>query len=281
MADSFAVIRGECPPVLIAIGVVAVMVIGGLNLSGSLVGGPRGGDLSPGVPAKLGETPTALSKLVNSIPSVARPSGSTGNVPRPLVAPQTSPPLPLDPVAIPVGDGPYAIAVDAQNGEIYVANYYSDNVSVISGATDRIVGVVDVGSAPISLTLDPLNGDIYVANSGSANVSVVSGSTNLVVATVPVGTGPGWAGSYLAVDAATGDVYVPNYNSANVSVISGTTNKVIASVGVGAGPRSTAFDSANGEVYVLKTVSDNVTAISGASNLPVATIPVGQDPDPT
>ena len=49
---------------------------------------------------------------------------------------------------ITVGHGPAGLAYDSGKGEIFVANYYTDTVSVISDSTNSVVATVTVGEAP-------------------------------------------------------------------------------------------------------------------------------------
>src|SRR5437773_2500583 len=116
---------------------------------------------------------------------------------------------------LPVGNQPYGVGYDSGNGYVYVANYDSNNVSVIDGTT--VVATVPVGSLPLGVAYDSGNGYVYVANSGSNNVSVISGTT--VVATIPVGNIP----YGVAYDSGDGYVYVANSGSDTTSVISTTT----------------------------------------------------------
>src|SRR5438874_1051907 len=100
---------------------------------------------------------------------------------------------------------------------VYVADYGSNNVSVIDGTT--VGATVPVGTLPGALAYDGGNGFVYVANFGSyyyssSNVSVISGT--VVVATVPVGNCP----DGVAYDSGNGYLYVSNYCSGTVSVIS-------------------------------------------------------------
>jgi YVTN family beta-propeller protein len=169
---------------------------------------------------------------------------------------------------VPVGSQPFDIAYDTANGDSYVLNAASDNVSVISGSTNVVVASIPVGASPIGISYDPANGNLYVADWFSNNVSVISGATNAVIATVPVGLGPGG----IASDNETGAVYVTNQGSDNVSVISGTTNFVVATIAVGSQPYSATYDSLNNEVYVANEGSNNVTVISGATNIVVASV---------
>lgn len=166
---------------------------------------------------------------------------------------------------------PIGTAYDSANGDVYVANYGSNNVSAVSGATNRVVAAIPVGSYPYGVTFDPSNGDLYVTDSGSDNVSVVSGATNKVVSTLAVGSGP-WGVTY---DSTNDEIYVCNSGSSSLSVISGATNTVVGTIAVGSGPHGLAFDSSNGDIYVANSNSGNVSVVSGSSNTVVATVPIG------
>src|SRR5207237_4086644 len=91
---------------------------------------------------------------------------------------------------------PRGVAYDSENMYVYVADYGSNNVSVIDGTT--VGATVPVGTLPGALAYDGGNGFVYVANFGSyyyssSNVSVISGT--VVVPKVPVGTCPDGAAS--------------------------------------------------------------------------------------
>jgi YVTN family beta-propeller protein len=81
---------------------------------------------------------------------------------------------------------PKAFAFDKTHGNIYVANYGSNTVSVISGATNTVTKTITVGTHPTALTFDSKNDNIYVANFDSNTVSVISGATNTVTKTIPL-----------------------------------------------------------------------------------------------
>jgi YVTN family beta-propeller protein len=153
-----------------------------------------------------------------------------------------------------IGTGPSSIVYDNGTGQVYVTNYNTDNVSVLSGTS--LVGTINVGSEPSFSAYDPGNGYVYVTNVQSNNVTVIDGQT--VVATIPVGTNPQGP----IYDSQNGDIYVPNYNSDNVSVINGTS--VVANLPVGAGPQTIAYDSDNGDVYVPNYHSGTVTVLNGS-----------------
>jgi YVTN family beta-propeller protein len=112
---------------------------------------------------------------------------------------------------VPVGFGPYDAAYDPANGDVYVPNFYDDNVSVINGT--KIFSTIDVGSGPTSATYEPSNGHMLVTNAYSNTVSLVDATG--VLSTLRVGTEPVVA----AFNPSNGWTYVANQGSNNVSVI--------------------------------------------------------------
>jgi len=141
---------------------------------------------------------------------------------------------------------PAEISYDLSNGYLYVTNYNSSNVSVINGATNKVIASIGVGSYPVGVAYDSSNGYLYVANLNSSNVSVINGTNNKVIASIGVGLGP----IGVSYDSSNGYLYVTNDGSDIVSVINGATNKVIANINVGSGPEGVAYDPSNGYVYV-------------------------------
>lgn len=85
---------------------------------------------------------------------------------------------------IAVGTSPMGMALDSANGYIYVANYGSNDVSVIQ--QNSVVATVNVGTEPIGVTFDSSNSEVYVTNFGSNTVSVIQGTS--VVTSISVGT---------------------------------------------------------------------------------------------
>src|SRR6266480_211959 len=210
---------------------------------------------------------------------------------------------------VPVGNYPVGAAYNSKNGYVYVANFVSNSVSLISGTTvvatvpigyganpygvaydggnsyvyvsnygqntvsvidgTTVIGTVPVGNLPRGVAYNSGNGYVYVANSFSNNVSVIDGTT--VIATIPVE----YALSGVAYNSGNGYVYVANIGRSAVSVISGTT--LIATIPVGGNPRGVAYDSGNGYVYVANCDLNAVNIIDGSAL--VATVPVGTCPE--
>jgi YVTN family beta-propeller protein len=160
------------------------------------------------------------------------------------------------------------------NGLLYLPNLYSNNLTVISGATNSVVGSIPVGVNPWGVAYDSVNGYLYVSNSGGDNVSVIDAATFAPVGSITVGTGL----SGVAYDSSSGDVYVADSGSSTVAIIDPATNEVVGNIPVGNSPWDLIYDSRDGNLYVTNAGSDNVSVIDGSSNRVVASVPAGNSP---
>ncbi len=98
-------------------------------------------------------------------------------------------------VTLPSSSVPSALAVDATNGFVYVADSSNGRVEYFNAATcnagttsgcGTTPATVSVGNSPVGLAVAGGAGDLYVANAGSGGgISVVSLSTHAVVTTIP------------------------------------------------------------------------------------------------
>ena len=157
---------------------------------------------------------------------------------------------------------PYGVAYDSGKGEVFVTNLGSNNVSVISDVTNKVVATIPIGGSLASVAYDSGKGEVFVTNpnfvSNSGNVSVISDVTNKVVATIPVGAEP----FGVAYDSGKGEVFVANGGSDNVSVISDASNTVVGTIPVGVEPFGVAYDNGNGYVYVGNNDQGTISIIS-------------------
>lgn len=181
------------------------------------------------------------------------------------------------PTVITIGAGSYprALGYDSEKNEVFVANEYSDNVSVISDSSDKIVATVSVENSPVSAAYDSDKGEVFVADSGSSDVSVISDLDNTVVANVTVGDTP----SDTVFDSGKGEVFVTDWNSNNVEVISDTNNSVVATISVPGDPFVMTYDPAQGSIFVSDPGANTVTVISDSNNTVIATLHVGDTPN--
>jgi YVTN family beta-propeller protein len=119
---------------------------------------------------------------------------------------------------ITVGTEPVGVAFDSNKDEVFVANFGSNRVSVISDATNKVTATITVGTQPDWVGFDSHLNEVFVANWGAGNtVSVISDATNKVTATITVGSGPDGVG----FDSHLNEVFVANTGSNTVSVLPG------------------------------------------------------------
>jgi YVTN family beta-propeller protein len=198
-------------------------------------------------------------------------------------------------IGIAVAGGPYGgglewqagldcIAYDSGMGEVFITNYYSGTVSVISDSSNAVVATVNVGVDPYGLVYDAEKSEVFVTDDGSEAVSVISDKSNAVVATVEVGAqltteqNSGDQPYRIAYDFGKGEVYVANPESNTVSVISDNNNTVVATVPVGTYPCSVTYDPGKGDIFVINSFSGlsppTVSVISDNSNQLFANVTV-------
>jgi YVTN family beta-propeller protein len=221
---------------------------------------------------RLGFTASALALAFSSLTAVVGMQVATSN---------RADAIPTAP-SVGVGQAPRAVAVDPSTNMIYVANYDDNNVSVIDGATNAVIGSpIHVGIAPYSIAVDSTTHKIYVSNSGDNSISVINGAASppAVVATIASTGGMG-----VAVNSVTHTIFGVNptgyrYNG-TVSIIDGSNNRVVGLVGVGANPFPIAVNAATNMVYVANSYDSTVSVIDDSANPPavVATIHVGSTP---
>src|SRR5215467_1813156 len=155
---------------------------------------------------------------------------------------------------------PVGIAVNPNTDKIYVANEFSNTVSIIDESTDKIQATIKVGSFPYGIDVNPLNNRVYVANRGSNTVSVIDGSTNLKMADVRVGKSP----IDVAVNPSSSLVYVTNIESGTVSVIDGITNTVSSTIKVGSIPYAIAVNPATNITYVTDIGDGSISILQNS-----------------
>src|SRR5438132_503978 len=215
--------------------------------------------------------------------------------------------------SISVGIQPEGVAYNSGSGDVYVANFQSQTVSVISTTKPLfLVTFTETGlpsksswsvileglsnsSATPTITFSQPNGThsysvgrvtgyaAYYYPSPSPGSVTVNGAPSNVTISFMANTKGGTViatvsvGNYpvgAAYNSGNSYVYVANSVSNSVSLISGTT--VVATIPVGGNPRGVAYDGGNGYIYVANCDLNAVNVIDGIAV--VATVPVGTCP---
>ena len=175
-----------------------------------------------------------------------------------------------------------SMALDPNNGNIYITNPDMSMVSIIDGATNQITNKIVFPSdanntaVPDGIVYDSSNGKLYVTlvncntsvagaltigdgtvnlcgrfgNAVSSNVAVIDPSTNIIVNRIKVGVFPEGA----VYNPNNNNIYIATYNgTASIQVIDASRNIQSSTIDLGSYNNlyisSMTFDPANGNVY--------------------------------
>ena len=94
---------------------------------------------------------------------------------------------------VPVGAGPWGVAVSSDGRKVYTANWYYD-VLVIDTATNAVTSIPNIwngiGGNAIGIAVSRDGRRVYASNFCQQNVSVMDTATNTVIAAAPPGPNP-------------------------------------------------------------------------------------------
>ncbi len=114
-----------------------------------------------------------------------------------------------------VGNEAWALAYNATDNRIYVANSGDNSVSVINAQNYSFLTEIGVGIHPRSLAWAGWVNRLYCANYDAQTVTLINCSTNGVQKTITVGVNP----IAICTNSSDSKVYVANYNSGTVTII--------------------------------------------------------------
>jgi YVTN family beta-propeller protein len=134
---------------------------------------------------------------------------------------------------VPVGEGPFALALNPAGDRLYVACVRSGDLHAIDTATLRVVGRAVLGGMPYGVAVSGDGARILVTNQQAGTLDVLDAAL-VPIAKIPVGRYP----EGVVVSGAT--AYVANWFSDSVSVIDLPTLAETARLPVGEGPRGLA-----------------------------------------
>ncbi|MBI5237918.1 MAG: hypothetical protein HY887_05795 [Deltaproteobacteria bacterium] len=177
-------------------------------------------------------------------------------------------------IPLPAGAGPTDVVFMPDTheieGELYVINSLSNDVTVVSTLSRRMIKTIPVGNGPSAILGDRGRREVYVANALSNSLTIISSFDNSVAATVPVGIRPGGI-------ADGGDrLYVINEGSNDISMVSKSLRKVIGAIPMVDRPKR-ALRGFDGRLFVLSSKSNSVTFIN-SQNVATRTVPAGRGP---
>lgn len=153
----------------------------------------------------------------------------------------------------------------------YIANYGSNNVSVVSTLSNTVVATIPVGQKPFGVSVSPDESTVYITNEGDNTVSVINTTTNMVTGTIQVGAAP--HGVVASPDGKF--IYVANSADNNITVCDVATGQTTATIPVGKEPYGVAVSPDGGKLYASNYRDGTASAIDLSTMNVIATISTG------
>jgi len=107
-------------------------------------------------------------------------------------------------IPINVGEHPQNVEYNPSNGNMYVSNFYTGDISIIDNNTNKVIHTIQVNGSPNVLEYNPSNGNMYVGNLDQ--ILVVDSNTNKVIHTIDAGDSP----KFLKYNPSNGNMYIGN-----------------------------------------------------------------------
>jgi len=168
---------------------------------------------------------------------------------------------------IPVAGSPAGLALSPDGSSLYVTSSAANSVTVISTATNLVVGSpIAVGVIPFGVAVSPDGTRIYVANQGSASVSIIDAASKAVIGSVAVGN----SASGITVSPDGGRIYVAN-QSGSVTVIDAASQSVVTTISVSGLPLIVAVSPDGSRIYVT-TQLQQLVVIDALTNTVTANV---------
>jgi quinoprotein dehydrogenase-associated probable ABC transporter substrate-binding protein len=188
--------------------------------------------------------------------------------------------------------------IEAPAELVYVTNEDAGTISIISTATQKVIGEIPVGTRPRGVEVSRDGELVYVALSGSPKcpptlpdeecaklaadktkdgVAVIDAGRRAVLRVLPSGSDP----EEFDVDAAAGRLFVSNEDRGVLSIVDLQTGTVLHTVDVGAEPEGVRLRPDRATVYVASESDHVVTVVDAHDGAVLDRIEVGWRPRDT
>jgi YVTN family beta-propeller protein len=157
---------------------------------------------------------------------------------------------------VPTGATPRAVAVNPTTHRVYVANEFSNNVSVLDGTSGAVIATVPVGPRPQYIAVNPATNKVYVSNGGDSTQTVIDGGTLATQNLATGGNGP------FDVDTARNRIFMVRLgNNDEVTVIDGAKNTWYTMATDSYTPMWAAFNPNTNRLFVAHYSSGDVRIV--------------------
>lgn len=182
--------------------------------------------------------------------------------------------------SVPMGNGslPIAVTVDPANGQVFVADFGSSNVTIVNGSNDSPIAVLPTGAQPRGLAYDASNECVYVTSAGASTLTVINASTDREATPVQLT----YVGSYgIAYNPGNRSLYVGAQSG--LVVVNGSAGSVVGEIAL---PEyypavSVAVDPVNDRIFTADGSNDSgrdVAVVNGTTNTVVTAVSLPNGP---
>jgi len=183
---------------------------------------------------------------------------------------------------IAVFDGPVALNISPDGSLVYVADtdifQTGATVSVISGALQEIVNILNVGLGPYSIGVTFNDQQVYVVSAfDSPGIASAINTSNNEITNITVGEVP----TSVTITPDSSKVVIANFHSDNIQIIDTNTNIAGAPINTGSEPSGAAVTPDGSQAYVVNIFSSPgvITAIDLKTNIPTNIPVIGNRPN--
>lgn len=160
--------------------------------------------------------------------------------------------------AIPVGDAPTGVAIDAERNLAVVTNSGSNDVSVVDLTTGTVAATIPVGTNPQGVAVSSRLGRAVVANRGANSASFINLDDLTFITNVAVGTEP----TGVAINPERDIAVVTNTASNTLTVLDVGSTALLSTVNVDQGPAAVAIDPIRNLAAVANAIQNNLNLVS-------------------
>ncbi len=161
-----------------------------------------------------------------------------------------------------VGDFPIRVAFNPAGTRAYVANAFSDNVSVVNvaGAGSTLITSTGAFDFPLTVNVDDAGAFAYIGNSGtSPGIRVLDAATNTIVATVSFGSDSPRDVAYSPLDSV---LYAGTVNGTVTRVsAAGAASAILDTLTISGSPSDVVYDDRRARVILAQPVPDGVDLV--------------------
>jgi YVTN family beta-propeller protein len=184
-----------------------------------------------------------------------------------------------------IGTYPDVLALDPASNSVFVGNYWSANVSVVSTVSYALLATISGIAAPTGVSYDPANGEVYVATPGVNAVEVYDGATQATVTTVPLT--PGTFSDELTYDSESQETVVVGYGAGPPVTLIEANNSIGGTFSFPSNqPAYVTYSAATNRLFISDLAENAILSCNATTGVPGPTTNLGTDPveaayDPT